>query len=96
MRALLPILALSLAGCASPEYVASRSDFDVCRLSMGGPHAAYADAEARNRGLQCAQYYPAILQRQAQQNSLVQQMQPPRPVTCTTTSAYGIANTTCR
>jgi hypothetical protein len=64
---------LVLAGCASsPEYVSSSSNFDVCRLTMGGPHARNAEIEAQRRGLDCRPLYPAILQRQAAQNAATQ------------------------
>jgi hypothetical protein len=82
--ALLTSLVL-LAGCAaSPDYVASRGDFDVCRLAMGGPHARFADAEARNRGLDCRQYHGAILQQQSNQNAAIQQLQRQPALTCQT------------
>ena len=67
----LSILSLVLAaGCASsPEYVAGQSNFNVCRLTMGGPHARAADAEAARRGLDCRQYYGAIQQQLANENA---------------------------
>lgn len=53
MRAFAVSLVL-LAGCASsPEYVARQSNWDVCRLTMGGPHSGAAEAEARARNLDC-------------------------------------------
>jgi hypothetical protein len=94
------LVSLALAGCAaSPQHMAAQSNFDVCRFSMGGPHAAVADAEARSRGLDCTPYYPAINQRQANQNAATQNfirsMQQPAPamrppVNCT---SYRIGNT---
>jgi hypothetical protein len=72
MRAVIGIVLL-LAGCAtSQEYVASTSDFTVCRFTMGGPHARAAEEEARKRGLNCPAMYPAILQKQAQENAATQ------------------------
>lgn len=68
------LLAAVLAGCASsPEYVARQGNFDVCRLTMGGPHARNAEAEAHRRSLDCAPLYPAILGRQAQESATTQQ-----------------------
>lgn len=64
-----------LTGCAtplsSPEYVAAQSNWDVCRLTMGGPHSAAAEVEARKRGVDCAPMYPAIQARMQQQNAAV-------------------------
>ena len=79
MRAVVLFAPLLLVGCASGDYVASRGDFDVCRLTMGGPHAAFADAEARRRGLDCRQYYGAIQGQQQRENAAVQQYLAPRP-----------------
>lgn len=74
-----------MVGCASPEYVARQSNFDVCRLTMGGPHSAAAEAEARNRGLDCAPLYPAIQAKQANENAAInnylRSMQQPLGVT---------------
>lgn len=101
MKAAIMISLLALAGCASsPEYVAGQSNFDVCRLTMGGPHSLSAEAEAARRGLDCRTLYPAIIQRQAVENAAVQSyIQSTRPaptVNCTSTNAFGIVNTTCR
>lgn len=91
-----------LAGCASPDYVASRADFDVCRLSMGGPHAQLADAEARQRGLNCQAMYPAIVYRQAAENAAVQNYIntiTPKPVPQTVCNSQRIGDqirTVCR
>lgn len=90
-------VALLLAGCASPDYVARQSNYNVCRLSMGGPHSRYAEAEASRRGLDCRQYFGAIQQQQANENAAIQNYlrstQPapaPRPpVNCT---SYRIGN----
>lgn len=97
-----------LAGCASsPEYVAGRSNFDVCRLTMGGPHAVAADAEARRRGLDCRQFYGAIMQRQANENAATDAAiralrpaqpaaQPPRPpMNCTSRRVGNTVQTDC-
>lgn len=107
MRLLCTVLAMgALAGCApltwqdSQDYVARQSDFNVCRLTMGGPHSQMAQHEAHNRALNCPQYYGAILQQQAQQDAAIQNYinstKPPPAVHCTTTSSYNVANTTCR
>lgn len=94
MRMMLPALAL-LAGCASPEYVASRGDFDVCRLTMGGPHAQAADQEARRRGLNCHAYYPAIQSRQAQDDAAIQQfLRSGQPALTCRTIPWGIGTRT--
>lgn len=103
---LIPVLLLVLSGCASPDYVASRGDFDVCRLSMGGPHAAYADAEARRRGLNCHAYYPAINSQMRRENAatqqFIQQLRPApapsiqAPIHCRSIHVgNGIVNTVC-
>jgi hypothetical protein len=100
-RPLAILLALLLAGCAAatPEQMAAQSNFDVCRFTMGGPHAAVADAEARRRALDCQPYYPAIQQQQANQNAATQNfirsMQQPAPVIQPTVNctSYRIGNT---
>jgi hypothetical protein len=79
----LAFVALLLTGCASPDYVATRGDYDVCRLSMGGPHAQLADAEARRRGLDCRPLYPVIQNRMAAESAAVQHLQQPT-LTCQT------------
>lgn len=77
------ILPALLLGCATPEYVAKQSDWDVCRFTMGGPHARNAEAEAKRRGLDCRQYYGAIQQQNANRNRALQNYlratQPPPP-----------------
>lgn len=97
------VLVLLLAGCASsPEYVAGKSDFTVCRFTMGGPHARAADEEARRRGLNCPAMYPAINAQMANENAATQQFlratQPaPAPAT-RTCQTYRVGNsleTTC-
>lgn len=97
----LSILSLVLAaGCASsPEYVAGQSNFNVCRLTMGGPHARAADAEAARRGLDCRQYYGAIQQQLANENAATNaairalQPQPVRRAAPTNCTSYRVGNT---
>lgn len=94
-------LAVLLSGCAmTPEQMSSRTDWDVCRLSMTPVQGSVASSEAQRRGLDCRPLYPAILQRQALEDAAIQSYisstRPPPTVRCTTTSSFGIANTTCR
>lgn len=97
------VLTAVLAGCASsPEYVASKSDFTVCRFTMGGPHARAADEEARKRGLNCPAMYPAINAQMANENAATQQIlratQPapaPAPLRCQTVRTGGTLHTDC-
>lgn len=89
------LAAAMLAGCAStPQEMAQRSNYDVCRFTMGGPHSQVAHHEAQRRGLDCAPYYPAINARMANENAAVgnflrqinppmQPIQPPRSMNCT-------------
>jgi hypothetical protein len=94
-----------LSGCAiTPQQMAGRSNFDVCRFTMGGPHSAVADAEARQRGLDCQPYYGAIQQQQANQNAATQNylraLQQPapamqRPLNCTSTRIGNTVQTNC-
>jgi hypothetical protein len=81
MKLALVVLAAALAGCAtnSPEYVARQSNWDVCRLSMGGPHSSAAEAEAARRGLDCRPYYGAIQGQMQRESAVLQQMLAPRP-----------------
>jgi len=93
------ILAAALVGCASPEYVARQSNWDVCRLSMGGPHSRAAEAEAASRGLDCRPYYGAIQGQLQRESEAVQQYQralnPQPAVTCQSTP-WGLGTrTTC-
>lgn len=103
MRALI-LVPLLLAGCASPDYVATRSDMTVCRFTLGGPHAALADIEARRRGLNCMAMYPAIQAQMANENaatqSIQQMLKPPAtpaapPVNCRTVRVLNGWNTYC-
>lgn len=98
MKAIFALSVIVLVGCAgSPEYVASRSNWDVCRLSMGGPHARYAEAEAARRGLDCRPYYGAIQGQLANENAAVQGLlrsnQPPPRKAPTNCTSYRIGNT---
>lgn len=73
MRLASPLLLAALIGCAAtPEQMAQKSSWDVCRFTMGGPHARLAEAEAARRGLDCRPYYGAIQQQNANQNAAVQ------------------------
>jgi hypothetical protein len=101
-----PIL---LAGCASmstPEYVARQSNWDVCRFTMGGPHARNAEVEAQRRGLDCRPYYGAIQQKNANDAAAIRSFQraiaPPAPVfvpspsvNCTSHRAGNTVQTNC-
>lgn len=92
---------LLLAACAmTPEQMSSRSDWDVCRLSMTPVQGSVASYEAQRRGLDCRPLYPAILQRQALEDAAIQSYisstRPPPTVNCTSTNSFGIVNTTCR
>lgn len=102
----LTLTLLGAAGCASPEYVARSSNYDVCRLSMGGPHAQAADAEAARRGLNCQSMYGAISAQEAQRaranQDLVNALRPPpQPllippqVNCTSYRTGSTVQTTC-
>jgi hypothetical protein len=80
MRPIILAAVVTLAGCASsPDYVARQSNWDVCRLSMGGPHSAAAEVEARNRGVDCAPMYPAIQATEARRAAAAAQMLQSRP-----------------
>lgn len=104
MRKIAVVIALlALAGCRTAQDV---SDAAVCEGVFYGPPniAAQGRAEAARRGINCDMfrneaallYQERILRRQAA-NQQIQQMFAPKPtLNCTTTSAYGIANTTCR
>lgn len=105
MKRPLMILSLCLAGCASsPEYVARQSNWDVCRLTMGGPHSGAAEAEARARNLDCKPMYPAIQGKMAQENQATgqaiqqltpQPVYPARPATCRTVRIGNSLETQC-
>lgn len=91
---------LVLAGCASsPDYVARQSNWDVCRLTMGGPHARAAEAEAARRGVDCQPLYPAIQGKMANENAATQNylrsLQPaPSPFSAPATcQSYRVGNT---
>jgi hypothetical protein len=99
-------IAMLLASCASPEYVANRSNWDVCRLSMGGPHARHAEAEAQRRGVDCRRFFGAIQQQQANENAATQNIQralqpaprppaPPRSVQCRSVVTGNTVQTMC-
>lgn len=99
----LALVAVSLVGCRTAQDV---SDAAVCEGVFYGPPriAAEGRQEAARRGLNCelfrneaALLYQQRMQRQQAGNQYLPNPFLPRPtVNCTTTSAHGIANTTCR
>lgn len=107
MKIAVAMLAVALGGCAttwqqSQDYVSRQSNWDVCRLTMGGPHSVMAQHEAGMRALNCAELYPAILARQAGQDAAVQnyinQINPPRQPqqVCTSQRVGDTFRTVCR
>lgn len=61
-----------LAGCAAtPQQMAQQSNWDVCRFTMGGPHAQVAEYERQRRSLDCTPLYPAIAAQAQAQNAAV-------------------------
>lgn len=113
MKKLAIIGALALAGCASlssEEYVAGLGTYDICRLTMGGPHAVAAEHEARRRGIDCAPLYPTIQATEARRTGAVlqylqMQQQPvyqpvapqfPQRTNCTSYRVGNSIETTCR
>lgn len=70
MKILLFLPTLALAGCAlTPDQMRARSNYDVCRLGMGGPSSANAQYEASSRNLDCSRYWGAIVANQQAQNA---------------------------
>ncbi len=105
MRLAIFLAPLALAGCITmaPHEMARQSNYDVCRFSMGGPHAAVADGEARSRGLDCSQMYGAITARERANNDAVNNYlratrppPPAHPVNCTSYRVGNQIETTCR
>jgi hypothetical protein len=98
------LTAALLAGCAVPA--SQVGDFRLCEFTMsGGDDAMVAQREARRRGLDCRQYYSAILQkRQADANALNNAAQffnrpaapMPAPVTCDSVRLGHRVETVCR
>lgn len=100
-----------LAGCASmssEEYVAGRSNWDVCRLTMGGPHSRNAEIEAQRRGLNCAPLYQAISADEASRRAAAMQIlqnrqraqpmpayQMPQQTRCTSRAVGNTVETVC-
>lgn len=105
MKILLLLPGLVLAGCAAtPEQMAQRSNWDVCRFTMGGPHSLVAQHEAQRRGLDCAPLYPAIAAKLQAENAatanLINALQrpspPPRqPISCSSHRAGNSVHTNC-
>lgn len=91
-----------LAGCATnPQEL---SNYDVCRFTMGGPHARAAEIEASRRGLNCPAMYGAITAQESARNAatanFVRQINPPAPaarppVNCTSYRAGNTIQTQC-
>ena len=110
MKHSLLLATLTLAGCAfSPEHMATRSNWDVCRFTMGGPHANVAQDEAQRRGLDCQPLYPAIAAQSQNQNAatanFINALNPPKPAPvyrpaqqthCTSTRSGDTVQTHCR
>jgi hypothetical protein len=89
MRAFPILFVVLLAGCsATPEQVAQAlpqmSNMEICKGVMiaSGQKAAMAQGEASRRGLNCAQYFGAIQQQDANQNAAInnylQSINPPQ------------------
>lgn len=94
------IALVALTGCAtSPEYVASQSDYNVCRLSttpFGGPAAKQ---EIARRRLDCRPYMGAIASDNAANAALIRSTQPTpiqQPMNCTSYRAGNTVQTDCR
>jgi hypothetical protein len=105
MRIAIVLSAFALAGCITmaPQEMARQSNYDVCRFTMGGPHAAVADNEARRRNLDCSQMYGAITARERANNDAVNNYlratrppPPAHPVNCTSYRVGTTVETTCR
>jgi hypothetical protein len=107
MRKYFIIGVAALAGCAaSPQQMAQRSDWDVCRFTMGGPSSSIAEQERQRRGLDCRPLYPAIAAHMQAQNAatanLIRSMTPPPPaqpagpVSCTSYRVGNQVQTDCR
>jgi hypothetical protein len=108
MRLAATFSALVLTGCAmTPQQMQSQSNWDVCRFTMGGPHAGVAEAEMRYRQLDCSPMYPAIAAQQQNMNQAAQnylrstqqpayQMQVPRQTSCTSYRIGNTVQTDCR
>jgi hypothetical protein len=107
MRFVLFLPAL-LAGCATQIPADQASNWDVCRHMMGGgQYAVVAQQEAQRRGLDCAPYFPAIIQqRQAESAALqdaaryfaprpMQLPPPPMQTNCTTRQVGNTLQTSC-
>jgi hypothetical protein len=106
MRLAILTAAALLAGCAAtPQQMAQQSNYDVCRFTMGGPHSAVADAEARRRGLDCASMYGAISAQEGARNAATANFlrsinPPPRqqsaPLNCTSYRMGNSIETSCQ
>jgi uncharacterized lipoprotein YajG len=99
MRLIVLAAAAVLAGCAAtPQEMAQRSNWNVCRATMGGPNAGVAQNEAQRRNLDCAPLYPAISAQMQNQNAataiFLQSLQQPAPALPrhTTCRSYRVGN----
>jgi hypothetical protein len=102
MKLTLILPVVLLAGCATnPQEL---SNYDVCRFTMGGPHARAAEIEASRRGLNCPAMYSAIAARESARNAatanFIQQLNPPPsairpPVNCTSYRRGNTVQTDC-
>lgn len=71
---------LALAGCQTPADVAGYSDYRICRSHILRPPLASRDAlleadrQVRLRGLDCSRYASAIMQEDATNTRVLQQL----------------------
>ena len=85
---------IGLTGCHTPRDVEGFSDYRVCRSHILRPPLASRDAlleadrQVRLRGLDCSRYASAIMQEDANNTQLLQQLSQPQPRT-TQTRCWG-------
>lgn len=110
MKAAALLCLATLAGCAAPRPAlppeVTASNVETCEAVFYLPPAAAqrAQIEADRRGINCRDYMQAAAELNSRRSAEAQarraavfQMLMPRPtVNCTTTSAFGTANTICR
>jgi hypothetical protein len=104
MRILVLLPALLAACAVTPQDMAQRSNWDVCRFTMGGPWSQTAQYEAQRRSLDCSPYYGPINAQMQRENAAtseylqsLQRRRPPPPQTINCQS-YRVGNsvqTTC-